>query len=829
MPEASLGLPLKNEHMTKRSLDNLIHNSGADQLAISTRPDPDPPTTSLLAVTDTEPQCLLHHEYAEILHRGHDDSDPLVRSFINRHGEIRHYVCLPCRSCPPGVRILSPCHRRRDTICSSTCVEPNYQFDMDRQMCIPQDPAQDTSTQASSSTAILLPRTTANNLVFVVDDSTGDSGIIDTVDQFTAPPPSHKALGTQVTVITVGIVTLNMLAIAGIALIYKRAKCRKRYQKSRSGCFNNVLSTPHDATQSSVQSSSVHNQVDNRPNTTSDSSSDRSTSRGIQGETSLSDRRQPQSEPSSQRAKESNLNIFREPGYEQGAVTIMVSQENESVSPAPIQVLRGKDPYWLVMIGQFGPEGGVLSCEDSDVILEIPPGAIPADHQNQTIIAKVSLRPDVAGPKKKDPDSLWLTPLVEFESPGLKRFNKDVRMRLPHCARMKPGWTFCVNYTNPAADTKCKRLTEPATSNRHPEADSFLLSSDAKSESTWFSVEQKCILTKSGKSCRKASVEGDDVTFTVDEKYFNVSTSHFSKYCCTGCHKEHPLHLEAVVYWIHTKVQGREQMDLNVYILDPIKDARVRVDQNERYSDSHTGYYDLILGYKKKSKEPSPIEISVPEDCMGDDWKWKLDTYNGCLPAKKVIPIQSLIRCCSPLMFSRQTFSFSPKNPAKDKQLSFFKAIVCIKQENWPEGDPTNILVTVPLAAKETIESYLNVNNNRETGAIVTDAQIKLVESKLSVKNWRPLYRKLTGEGADVKLGHIEARHPNNTAEQIHEALVDWRTSAGPMARLQDLIVALEEVGHRDIVDSLQPVMKMNDELIVQSDEPSMCKKETCV
>ncbi|XP_022082750.1 uncharacterized protein LOC110975010 [Acanthaster planci] len=662
--------------------------------------------------------------------------------------------------------------------------------------------------------------TTAGNL-FVVDESTGDNNINDQVHlPVTASPPSHKALVPQITLITVGVVTLNMLAIAGVVIMYKRSKCKKWHKRPRSGCFNNALSTPRlRATPSASQPTSVENQVDNRQNVTSDDAGVSSTSRATSGEVNTSGRYLPHSELIPQRAKESNLNVFCEPGYERGSDTSLATPQEGVATRAPVQVLQGSDPYRLVMIGQFGPEGGVLACEDSDVILEIPPGAIPADHGSQTIVAKVSLRPDIAGPKLKDSDSLWLTPLVEFESPGLERFNKDVRMRLPHCAHMKPGWTFRVNYTNPTAATN----SNPGNFNQEPESDGALLPDDAKSQSQWFFVEHKCTLTKSGKSCRRVSEEGGDVTFTVDEKYFNISTSHFSKYSCSGCHKEHPLHLEAVVYWNHTKVEGREQMDLNVYILDPIKDSRAHVKENERGSECHTGYYPLILGYKKKNKETSPLEISVQEDCMGDHWKWRLDTYNGCLPAKKVFPIQSLIRCCSPLLFSRQTFSFSPKNPAEVKELTLFQAIICVKQQNWPKGEPTHILVTVPLSAKKLTGSYLNASNKEE--GVVTDAHIQLVEEKLSVKKWRPLYRRLMGDGADVGIEHIAARYPDNTAEQIHEALVSWRKSLGRLATLRDLMLALEAVGQKDIAEDLRQPKEIKYELIIHDDSQSVCQE----
>ena len=252
-----------------------------------------------------------------------------------------------------------------------------------------------------------------------------------------------------------------------------------------------------------------------------------------------------------------NLNIVCDSVDEQREqIDLLVLNEEKNLNG--VSVLSGKTPYWLVMMGHFGPDGGVLSCDDSDVILEIPPGAIPAHLTNQLIKAKVSLCPDIIAPELTDPECLWLTPLVDFESPGLNKFNKDVLIRLPHYARIEPGWTFCMHYTDPTA----------ATTSEDTQADASLLDDNSD---PWFVVKKKGHLNMSGNSCQKDSEQHDDVTFTVDEKYINVSTMHFSKYVCSGCHKEHPLHLEAVVYAKHTKVKGHEQMDLNVYIIDPIK------------------------------------------------------------------------------------------------------------------------------------------------------------------------------------------------------------------------------------------------------------------
>ncbi|XP_038060122.1 uncharacterized protein LOC119731129 [Patiria miniata] len=455
------------------------------------------------------------------------------------------------------------------------------------------------------------------------------------------------------------------------------------------------------------------------------------------------------------------------------------------------------------MIGQFGPEGGILCCEDSDFILEIPPGAIPPDRRDQLIIARISLCPDSIGPKLTDPDSLWLGPLVELESPGLDRFHKNVKIRLPHRARLQPGWTFSVHYTDPTADTKynCQTDTTPSTVDQDPEAATFLLDEDTDTKPKWNCVEQKW---HSGIKEEKASKDVTRVTFTVDENYVNILSSHFSEYVCSGCSKTHPLNLEAVVFWQHYKAEGLDQMDLKVYIIDIIKDTRkVSVESNERSSkqvgakSGMTAYSSLSLEYT--SGVASSLGICVDEECMGDDRKWSLKSYNGRLPAKRVMSVESVIRgCCSSHLSTREMFTFVPRDPSK--QLSFFQAMVCISQPNSPEGDPTPILVTVPLT-----KGYAVNNNNKvcSEGQPISDDQMDFVGERLPCSKWPTLYRKLIRKGANKGIEEIKLTHPNNPREQIQCALVSWRSSNGRMATVEQLITALQQAKLEDLADEL--------------------------
>ncbi|XP_038044103.1 uncharacterized protein LOC119718739 [Patiria miniata] len=460
------------------------------------------------------------------------------------------------------------------------------------------------------------------------------------------------------------------------------------------------------------------------------------------------------------------------------------------------------------MIGQFGPEGGTLSCEDSDVIVEIPPGAIPPDRRDQLIIARICLCPDSIGPKLTDPDSLWLSPLVDLESPGLQRFDKNVLIKIPHRARVQPGWTFSVHYTDPTADTKNNWQTDTtrATVNQLPEAATFLHSKYTDTQAMWNCVEQKWHFCTE----EKASNDVTRLTFSVDEKYVNISTSHFSQYVCSGCSKTHPLNLESVVFWQHYKVKGLDQIDLTVYIIDIIKDTRkASVESNDRSSklagaqSGMTPYSSLSLEYT--SSEASSLVIFVDEECMDDDWKWSLKSYNGRLPAKREMSVESAIRgCCSSNMSTREMFTFVPRDPSEHGQLSFFQAMIGIKQLNLQDVVmKMPILVTAPLTKGCGAAGATNTDNT-SSEVPIRDEEIDFVAERLPCSKWRPLYRKLMGKGADNGIEEIWYRDPTDSREQIHSALVGWRSSKGRMATVEKLITALQQVELRDIADQLQ-------------------------
>ena len=147
----------------------------------------------------------------------------------------------------------------------------------------------------------------------------------------------------------------------------------------------------------------------------------------------------------SNRIKDSNLNQFIT------SYPFQAQSENVVAQPLRIEpkicVKEGVNPYWLEMSGYFGPQGGILSCDQSDVVLEIPPGAIPESHPWQLIIVRVSRIPGIFS-IALEKEELFLSPLVDCESPGLHAFQKDVIIKLPHRAHLRPEWQFTVHYTD---------------------------------------------------------------------------------------------------------------------------------------------------------------------------------------------------------------------------------------------------------------------------------------------------------------------------------------------------------------------------------------------
>ena len=220
---------------------------------------------------------------------------------------------------------------------------------------------------------------------------------------------------------------------------------------------------------------------------------------------------------------------------------------------------EAKDPYWLTMRGWFTPQGGVLRCEESDVFLEIPPGAIPESVQRQEIIAKVALVANRFDFKMRK-DELCLSPVVELLSPGLEGFESNVTINIPHRALLNSDWTFRVHYTQSHGTNEGAWKVVNENGATHPE-------------------RCECVV------CLKSS---SDVTFQVTKTHFVIRTPHFSKYACSGCGKKRYLNLESFVSAEYQELKGQQQVNLNCYVVDTIKDYSHRVKENEGQRPSRT-------------------------------------------------------------------------------------------------------------------------------------------------------------------------------------------------------------------------------------------------
>ena len=86
------------------------------------------------------------------------------------------------------------------------------------------------------------------------------------------------------------------------------------------------------------------------------------------------------------------------------------------------------------LIGHFDRAGGILRKEKSDVILEVPPDAIPRDSLNVDVYMSVCV--DIERIKKSFnlPESDFIaSPMVEFSAGKDYPFQRPVQITLPHC------------------------------------------------------------------------------------------------------------------------------------------------------------------------------------------------------------------------------------------------------------------------------------------------------------------------------------------------------------------------------------------------------------
>ncbi|XP_033646160.1 uncharacterized protein LOC117305398 [Asterias rubens] len=701
-----------------------------------------------------EPECIAHHEYAVIVPPS-QANDPGMLRFESNNGEIRYYFCHRCSICNAGVRILRHCTSKRNTVCSySECIDPEDFFDPYKRACF----------KVPQSSGTTTPPMTTPPPVRCAIKSVPEIEIGDEVDHVIQPQLQGSHVNIfAVLLLIVCITLLTLMAVA--SMIFRRLSKRGR-------------AIPRSSLE--ISSHSTVTVIDN-PQRTYESSR-------CQLEVGLA-----QDLIVSLDHQESQLGIQREQ-------ETFYNQENshDEIVNGAVSVLKGTSPYWLVMMGHFGPEGGVLRCQDSDVVLEIPPGAIPTSHPHQLIQAKISLTPSAAAPElASNPDFLCLTPVVEFESPGLDKFRENVLIRLPHkaCMTYDPSWSFRAHFTDPTSATKINPT--PATTCKVPLSD------------PWYFVNLKNHMSKSGRSSQRRSESMNrGVSCTVDERYFNISTPHFSKYACSGCHKNHPLHFETVVYASHLKVGDKEEVKLIIYIMDPIKQREANPPRS-RVSD----YHSVILEYNKKSKDNHSLEVTLIDGIENDDWQWKLQ-YENHVKCTQLIKYQHLVRCCSCLGPFLHTFDLELKPGTMKEPLSVFKAMLSFRQQHQnagPLGEPVKFVVTLPLSDQCFQRQLSSARNTGSIGSTrVIENHIDVVLRKLLPKDWRRLFRKLMGTDVENEIQCIVARNPTDVNEHKHDALLSWTRSHGRAATLNVLISALRSCELTEIAESLEEITNRN-------------------
>ncbi|XP_072036575.1 uncharacterized protein [Amphiura filiformis] len=704
-------------------------------------------------------QCVLHHEYAVFVHldevsnfnpKASGTEMPVLRTYMNQNGKTKYYFCQKCSRCGEGVRILTQCHLRQDIVCSNLCIDSSWIYNEFLKSCYPDGSS---STFATTITASM----TSDGIIpiFITDMPNDNTGDLEDSER-ESEGHTHSSRWTHVFIpIAVGVVTLNIMF--AILLIWKRRdskrKKRQSLQEQERRNQNNNISSTSPASEQLLPAEPSHAIIDiESPNQPASPAR----IEWIDDNVFTNHTR---------RVKESNLNQYVvnfQPGLD--------SQTEITCAPIHVTVKPGTNPFWIEMSGVFGPKGGVISCDQSDVIVEIPPGAIPTSHPQQLIIVKVSRAlANFSIPLTED--SIFLSPLVECLSPGLKQFQRDVVIKLPHRAHLGPDWQFTVHYTDGFAD-------ETAW----------------KTVMAWYQDLQN--------AARNLTSE---VKFAIDGKYVNISTPHFSRYTCTGCGgKKRQLSLEAVVYVKDITLEKERRVDLHCYLLDTIKDFKSKMNENEKYRQ-RSEYKPLIVDVKKGNVN---MEVSLLK--MAEDSPWKID--DGVYKITQVVRLADILRCHSDAIPPFVTFILRSKHqdsiqhlPGSTRSNAFLEAVVEIKQTK----NPIDVKIDIAMNLDDSIECDEEQGEEKGRDQENLSEIFTYLRGRITATQWRPLYRCLmtssSGNPLNVEadISFIETKDPRDAKEQIYQGFVKWLSISGKNAtfkklcnclRDNDLVALAEEV-----------------------------------
>ncbi|XP_072036245.1 uncharacterized protein [Amphiura filiformis] len=742
--------------------------------------------------------CVNHLEFAafiqystarELMSEEKQDEMPAVHSFVNSNGTMKYYICRPCSTCGKGVRILVPCQSHNDTVCGTTCIDPRQMYSTRSQHCCDSS-IYDVSLSSCSSpvsttdmvpTSATIPDHVATSGIHTLESTRARDECEHTEDLKPPLKPSWVpiCIATTILLIFLMAVMITVILLVQIKRNLRRPKIVSDCSESQNLQNNRIheTNTPDQFEDQVVAPIAAVSPEDRTPlRTASTTHSSYHSTDGILSKPAWNTAQthgNPITPPtltpdiSINRIKESNLNQYVpvHAPIDQGHLRFDANNMlHPSVLDPQVTVKPGNNPYWIEMSGYFGPQGGTLSCDQSDVVLEIPPGAIPASHPRQLITVKVSLTPSIFS-IEVEKGGLFLSPLVDCESPGLKRFKKDVIIKLPHRAHLRPDWQFLVHYTDDSLVVGDRGFGWRVVKSSYQNA-------------------RRDIQNAAPANISRVL----DVQFTVDTKYVYITTPHFSKYTCSGCGKIRELSFEAVVYIHDIHLSAERRVDLHCYLLDSIKDFQRRVDVNETFKQ-HTPHKPLIID-AKKGKE---LDVSLVD--MGEDWKWKID--ERIHKATQVVNVDDLVRCHSDLVPDFTTFTLRPRHSGiigeQQSPSSCLETHVNIKQKSRAKG------ITIDIAIDLDGSSIHETRGTREEMEVGLMEAFLALSNKLTATQWKPLFRTLmtTATGypmnVEAKISFIENKDPNDLKEQIYNGLMEWYRMCGKYVTIQKLCSGLQK------------------------------------
>eukprot|EP00057_Strongylocentrotus_purpuratus_P017779 XP_011672253.1 PREDICTED: uncharacterized protein LOC100889506 isoform X2 [Strongylocentrotus purpuratus] len=639
------------------------------------------------------------------------------------------HVCKPCFQCPCGVKVLRHCSPSTDTECTEQCEESKAVFNQTLGACVSLLGVVNCSRHAEPQSSDYTTTMVVSTYMYGTDFGTESGGDLSPL----------RAFGTSLGII----VSLSIGTIAIILIARKKGYLKGFFKKpdctGSSPC--NIIRTSSPKISRSLVRRKYETLLQRLSNVFTEEA------------TPVGDRGLQMSIASIPMATE------EEP--------LMMTSLNLPLAE-DIQVSHdGEEPYWLVMRGCFTSRGGVLRCKDSDVFLEIPPGAIPESVERQEIVAKVALVTSRFDFKLKK-DEVCLSPVVELLSPGLDAFDDLIVIHIPHRARMDPDWSFKVHFTR----------------------------SHGKTEGGWQAVDEE--EEYNPEDCKRVACQRSPsvVTFRTNKTHFVIRTPHFSKYACSGCGKKRYLNLEALVSAKYQNLPNRQQVDLNCYIVDTIKDSWHRVKENEGQrpqSDKHPIHL--------KSKEPLLVSLMTDSTAIGEEWAWTPETYGGKRPTSVAIPIRNIVRCCSDAVPYFVTFSLRPKALFNHTiPTALFESMVVYQQK----GSSSELPISIAFDLQDQHNTVPSLSSVPSSPKCTINDLIGKVAKKIPVNKWKDLLRCLLSGEDDVETLVDELHVKYDVGEVKHQMLRIWLQRRGKDATCERLRQSLKTCGLVNIAEMIE-------------------------